>query len=232
MILDDEEAKAAQELAKATGKGIDASRELGGFMNTVCGEGLAELGGAFKDWATVFRYTNMLQLRDKVGALHRKHNIEGKTIPIDSRQSIPLLEAASLESDESLQDMWANLISNATDPKQQLNLNRVHIEILSKFEPLDVIVMKELDGMETRELVGSGISKINTKVLVEDLFKKNIASKDEIVFSLQNLSRLGCIEPLPDLTIDGIGTGVSFSELKTVFSLTVLGSSLLIACKE
>lgn len=235
MILDDEEAKAAQEaqeVAKATGKGIDASRELGGFLNTVCGEALTEFGGAFKDWAACYRFTNMLKLRDKVEAILKKRRLEGKTKPIPLPQAIPLLEVASLENNESLQDMWARLISNATDIGKRLDIKKVHIDILSKLEPLDVEILNRLEGMKISKVISSGESKINYGILIADLCQTAIAPAEEILFSLHNLSRLGCIEPIPDLTIDGIGTGVSFSELKTIFKLTVLGRSLLEACKE
>ena len=105
----DEEIKAAQEIAKTTGKAIDAGEKLGGFFKLVLGDTFVELGGITKDWAKYWRYKNALIINDKVEAIHKKRGIEGKTIPIPLRCGIPLLESASQEDDSFLQEFWVGL---------------------------------------------------------------------------------------------------------------------------
>ena len=122
--MNDEEAKAAQEIAKATGKAIEAVQGLGGFLKDVFGSSLRELGGAFYDRAVVYRYLNWLRLLEKVEHIHQMRRNAGKTVPIPLRYAIPILERVSLEDEESLQDMWAGLIANASDPAKRLDIRK------------------------------------------------------------------------------------------------------------
>jgi hypothetical protein len=54
---------------------------------------------------------------------------------------IPLLEAAQTESREEMIDLWARLLANAMDPNRVGDVRSEYIEIIRKFEPLDVRIM-------------------------------------------------------------------------------------------
>jgi hypothetical protein len=45
---------------------------------------------------------------------------------------VPAIEAASLEDDESIQDMWANLLANAADSEGGKRIHQVHVSILKE----------------------------------------------------------------------------------------------------
>jgi len=63
-----------------------------------------------------------------------------KTEPLSAKIITPLLEAASEETDETLQDMWATLLANAMDPNKDTSLQRIFIDTLRKMEPIDALV--------------------------------------------------------------------------------------------
>jgi len=107
----------------------------------VFGETAVEIGGITHDWAKYFRYKNLIRIQGKVNKLHQSSFVAGDTKAIPSRFAIPLLENASKEDDEKIQDLWAGLIANATNPSKRLNLKKIFIEILSSIEPLDVQIM-------------------------------------------------------------------------------------------
>lgn len=227
--MDDESAKAAQEIAKTTGKAIDAAQKVGGFLNKVIGDAAVELGGALHDWARVFRYKNLLRLQDKVEDIHAARKLQGRIIPIAPRFAIPLLQAASGEDEESLQDMWAGLIANATDPDQRITLRKIFTEILSSLEPLDAEILRYLAGqgwLVHRDVPGGGITlaKLVSALRVEE---------KSIQISLQNLHRLGCVIDEYEATWDQIDTtsfGQRVTDPKATFRPSPLGFSLLEAC--
>lgn len=227
--MDDESAKAAQEIAKATGKAFELAQKVGGFLNKVVGNAAVELGGALHDWARVFRYKNLLRLQDKVEDIHAARKLQGRSIPIPPRLAIPLLQAASEEDQESLQDMWAGLIANATDPDRRLELRKIFAEILSSLEPLDAEILRYLAGqgwLMHRNVPGGGIT-------LGKLSSALHASEKSIQISLQNLHRLGCVIDEYAATWDQIDTtsfGQRVTDPKTTFRPSPLGFSLLEAC--
>lgn len=186
--MSDEEAKAAQEIAKATGKGIDASRELGGFFGKVFGGGVQNLGGAFGDWAFFYRYKNALMLRDKVNALHTERGLE-EIMPIPLRLALPFIEKASEEDNEELQDMWARLLANANDKNSDVDMTKTFIDILASIEPLDAKIIDYI-----------GIAQDNT---LAELIQNIDASEEEIRLSISNLYRLSCFAILSYTTEEG-----------------------------
>jgi hypothetical protein len=67
--------------------------------------------------------------------------IEGKTIPIPLRSAIPMLEAASLEEDVTLQDIWAQLIANSMDPTLSQKVHPGYIEIVKQICPDEAVIL-------------------------------------------------------------------------------------------
>ncbi len=118
----EEESKAVQEVAKTTGKAIEAAERVGKFFSTIFGGAFGEVGDIVHDWAKYFHYKNLLRIQDKVEAIHRERKIEGKTIPIPPRYAVPLIQNAFQEGDETLQEMWAGLIANSMDPGRRLRI--------------------------------------------------------------------------------------------------------------
>lgn len=224
----DEESKAVQEVAKTTGKAIDAAEKLGGFFTKICGGALVELGLSARDWSKYFRYTQLLKIKDKVDEIHRVRRIEGKTIPIDMRYAFPLIDQASLETDESIQTLWARLIANATDPERRFQIKKIHIQILSSLEPLDVLIITYLSRKGWNLIIGETPTGINSERLAQDLTVRLC----DIEISLLNLLRLGCIEGARPIYLgDHAKAGIN-SDKEMVYRPSFLGYSLLEACKE
>ncbi len=75
--------------------------------------------------------------------------------PIGPKALLPALEAASEESDETLQNMWASLLANAMDPDKDISLQQVFIDTLKQFEPIDALVLQEIAKDDPGELLNA-----------------------------------------------------------------------------
>jgi len=114
--MSDEEAKAVQEVAKATGKGIDAAEKAGGFLNRVLGQPIEDTVGVL--WGDKIRARRIERAIDLSVSVQKKLEDAGVVDirPITEKVGIPLIENATLEGDPDVQDMYANLLFNAINP--------------------------------------------------------------------------------------------------------------------
>ena len=114
MLLSDDEAQAAKEIAKTGGKLIDSALGVGGFIKDTLGDipkdmiGLA--GGG--DWVHEQRRRNIGKMTAKTQRMLEDVAPDRITEPSVS-VVIPLLQAAADEGREELQDLWAALLANA-----------------------------------------------------------------------------------------------------------------------
>lgn len=226
----DEEAKAVQEVAKTTGKSLDIVKAGGEFVGDIFGESFRQFSGAVADWARYFRYKNFLCIADKVNDIHTARRLTGKVVPIPPQYALPILEGASLENEESLQELWAGLIANASDPGHKLNIKKVYIEILRGLEPLDAVVMNLLSAQSLPEV----FSKQNSAHLnAEGVARLLGADTEEVKISLQTLARYGCIiDSWTGQTVEDLDKGYSgfrVNNPKSNFRLSHLGRQFVLA---
>jgi len=233
-----ETAKAVEAVAHATDNAIDVAKRLGNFFDRILGTSASEAGGILHDKIKAYRARNLLLIQDKWEALIAARQLQGSTKSITPKYAIPILERASLEDNDALQDMWACLLANATDPNKRMDLKRVFADVLASLEPLDVQALCFMSGQGWkmfRTIPGGGIT---LSMLVREL-----SSKDEdIQIALQNLHRLGLIiDEFPGRNDagafyqphSGVGTtsfGFRLSKWGTIFRPSPLGFALLNAC--
>lgn len=228
--MEEETAKATQEVAKTAAKAIEATEKLGGFLTKVVGGTLVELGGTLQDWAKYFRYKNLLNIQDRFEEIHASRQLDGKATPIPPRYAIPLIQRASEEDDEIIQELWAALIANATDPNKHLDLKKVLLDVVASLEPLDVRILRHLNSqgwLMHRNVPGGGIT-------VAALVQQFGVSEEYVRLSLQNLNRLGLLGDEFESTYNDIDTtsfGLRVTHPKTTFRPSPLGFALLKACE-
>jgi len=144
-----EEAKAVQEVAKLASKALDSSEKAGGWLTEVFGAGFRNIGDAFADTTAGWKFRNRLKVLQQVQHDIDESKLAGKTRPLPDRLAVPLLEAISLESDDTLQSVWAAYIRYAIDPEQP-KPDRVLIEVIQKLEPYDWPVLTKLFSLEPK----------------------------------------------------------------------------------
>lgn len=109
-------ADASKEVAKTTSKAIDAAASVTSFLYRVVGEPIESAVGIYlSDPLRELRKRRLSDLQDKTEKhLLERGILETKALP--PPVAIPLLEAASIETDENLHDLWAMLLAEAMNP--------------------------------------------------------------------------------------------------------------------
>jgi hypothetical protein len=222
----EETAKAAQEIAKTTGKAIEAGEKFGRFISKYIGGPLEQSIGIFEDKLKYMRWERQLRLMQRANELLATLGISGPTRQIPAKLAIPLLQAASLEDDDYLQDMWAKLLVNAADSNSGIDLKRTYIDILERLTPLEAKILEKLYEIPFDETQHNGIrtdglpNEVNAGK--EDDTRKNWEEpSDEVKLALISLAHVGCISPVRTW-----GGGELFSSVNP----TLLGKYFVDAC--
>ena len=220
----EEESKAVQEVAKATGKAIDAAREAGGFIARFISGPLEQGIGIFEDRLRYTRWERRVRLMKRADEFLSQQGLASPTKAIPLKFAVPLLQAATLEDNDELQDKWARLLVNAATDSG-IDLQRSFIDILEQLTPLEARILDVLYSLPFEKSQHDGILTANLphsaeiKAEKQDKFSE---PPEDVILALGNLARLGCLRP--GMTWGG---GESFGRVNP----TVLGRSFVKACQ-
>jgi hypothetical protein len=220
----EEESKAIQEVAKASGKAIDAARETGGFIAKFIAGPIEQGMGIFEDRLKYMRWERQARLMQRAQEFLELSGIEVPTRPVPIKLMIPILQGATLEEDDSLQDRWAALLVNAANAEFTGEVRRSYATILEQLTPLDAHILDVLYSFPFEESQHSGVITgelpRSARIAGEKEDELPLPS-EEVVISLGNLSRLGCLRSAMTW-----GGGESFGRVNP----TIAGRSFVLAC--
>jgi len=216
----EETAKATQEVAKTANNALNKAEKLGGFITKYFGTTLEQSIGIFNDKLKYWRWENQVNLISRANKKMENLGIDTPPKQIPLKLGLPLLEAASLEDNNELQDLWANLLVNSSIG---FSLERSYISVLEELSTLEAEIMMIIYGE-----IGSIEKHDGASILyeTEEIFKKFISkgiSEYDIKLALSNLTRLQCL-----LRVITFGGGENFKSVHT----TIFGRSLFEAIKE
>ena len=165
------------------------------------------------------RAKNLITFKTKVLEKAEKLRLspdDYKELPI--KIGIPILENASLEEDNSLQELWANLMTKALDPNFKEEIRTAYIDIIKGLSPLDVKIlnycyeftMTPYSNVVFNTFAPKGITFYR---VLEDLKLQ----EDDLLISIYNLFRLRVLSPLiKELGFDyyerHVGSGIMSKE--------------------
>jgi len=86
------------------------------IFGKIAGPAAEELGLTLRDRVRLFRFERQVRLLGQFKGICEKAGIEPKAVRIPLLFDI--LDRATLEEDDNLQDLWANLLANAADPRE------------------------------------------------------------------------------------------------------------------
>lgn len=123
------------EMVKA---GVEAMmRPIADIVDKIAGPGAEELGLTFQDHIRVFRFKRQVRLFEQVKRICAEAGIEPQRVPL--KLLAPIVEGASVEEDDDLQDIWARLLASAADPKSNgPEAMPSYISVLKELTPNDV----------------------------------------------------------------------------------------------
>ena len=188
-------AKAIQEVAKATGQGIDLVKKIGTFFSRIMDEPIAATCGMLADTLKFKRWERQVKLIEKVEQIMKEKRIEGKFTPIEPKLALPIFHNASLENNELLHDLWAKLLVSAMDPSYQAKTRTAYIDIIKQLDPLDVKILKKMNVVYQKKISTSTFFKEKTPtyvcILKKDLLEDLTVSNEDYWTAVDNICRLG-----------------------------------------
>ena len=160
----------------------------------------------------------------------RERGIE-TTAPVAPKMGIPLIENATLEDDDELHTLWANLLANAMDPNKAHEVKHTHVSILKEMEPLDVRILSQFATEKLTKYPREQFSEVHfDRAKVAKSFNVTV---DTVDLSFLNLMRLGCVTP--GIISGGISAGghkLSSYKGTEFIHLSPLGLSLVLAVQS
>jgi hypothetical protein len=99
-----------------------------------------------------------------------------------------MLEGVAREDEPSIQEMWATLIANASDPAKRVNIKRAYTGILSAIDPLEAQVLRTMVPFIEK----ADRAKEGEEITIDDLAKSLGAPVDQLEVALHHLTSLGC----------------------------------------
>ncbi len=89
-------------------------RPVSDVVDKIAGPAAEELGLTIQDHIRVIRFRRQVRLFERVKAICLEAGIAPRRVPL--KLLAPIIEAASVEEDDNLQDIWARLLASAADP--------------------------------------------------------------------------------------------------------------------
>jgi hypothetical protein len=133
--------KAAEEMAKTTGKALDIVQSMSPAIANA-------YGWAIGDRIAAGREQNLDALRRKTERLFKQRDLKArKAIP--EQIAIPLFEEAQRETRDEIQDLYAALLANAMDERFSDDVRPEFIQIVKNLQPTDALVLRVASGGTT-----------------------------------------------------------------------------------
>ena len=221
-----EESKAIQEVAKASGKAVDAAREAGGFIAKFIAGPLEQGVGIFEDRLKYMRWERQVRLMARAEEFMRLSGLKAPTRPVPMKIAIPIMQGATLEEDDALQDRWAALLVNAGNASFLAEIRRSYASILEQLTPLDARILDVLYSLPFDQSQHNGVVTAelphSARIREEKETAETELPSQEVVIALSNLARLGCLRP--GMTWGG---GESFRKVNP----TISGKAFVEACR-
>jgi hypothetical protein len=194
-----EVAKAHQEQQKTIQMGLELVGRAGTFLGGVFGPASQELGHLFGDQMKYWRFKNAVNILEKAQAYVEKRGLKPEQVKaLRFGDGLLLLEASSLEEEETVQDLWARLMANAVDPSSPVRPEKMYIDILKSLSGREVVFLNLLAKIEASEKARVSYDQLAAlQREISDLAATQwrCFPKAERNASIQNLVRLRCVAP-------------------------------------
>jgi len=215
-------------------------RPFSNLVEKLFGGLVEQIGGIWEDSLKVRRFERRVKLFEKVKRIVDDAGFEPQQVP--DKVWIPLLQFASVEDDEYLQQQWANMLANAANPLDGTQEYTSFVQILQQLTPRDVKLLMEI--YSSTQLV-SGFTEIEIYRLyldaglarVKDGFapserthggetKDQGSDHTDFSITMDRLLYLRLLDSRPE----SHQVFQDFTKTETKYNFTALGSALVRAC--
>lgn len=202
---------------------INLPGHLVSFLKKLTGPALNEFSQYLGDNVRYWRFKNQVNILTKASQYLDKKGLSPSQVEL--KVLVPLLESCSLETDERLQDMWANLLANAASSENRFNSYSIYVELLK--------------GLSTNEahLLMWMFERVRPEFSLDQSFIRKVQINAEFTFTdvefeilLDNLSRLRLVEIQMQSSKGGLFSG-RFNKKSDFICMTRLGYEMVKKCK-
>lgn len=219
---------AEKEKWKAVQKAIPLTNRIGNFIGTIIGPAATELGGLLGDEMRAWRAANLERLAQKWARKASDREIHPEIIKLlPFREAIAVIDAASKEDDDDVQELWPRLIANATDINAAVEIKKMHIDLIQSLNGLEACVLRAIFAWND---VGDFTDRAMKRKWKAAMKRWPDLSSDQLRVCMQNLQRLGIIAPsiteseiLKHSTFEAWGRGVNEGNIVAEFKRVVEG---------
>jgi len=225
-----EASKAAKKVAETTSKALGTVEKFGNYVSKYTSGSFEQISGMFEDKLRYIRWERQERLFLRAQKFLKDEGIDEPNKPMPLKYIVPLLQAASLEDNDQLQDLWAKLLVNFSVVHSSIEATRTYIDILERISPLEAEVINAiyLNPYDAMHHNGVGTQKLPTVAdalpdkMNEDARKATeVEPSNEIKLALANLDRLGVLL---------VGRSMCGWQLFGSINPTLLGKSFYNAC--
>lgn len=164
-------------------------------MLTFVADPLRELVGIATDTVKVKRFKRQVRLAKQVQTFLLEHGLEAPSRSLPLSFSVPLIECASLEEDDELQDIWARMLANAAAAESGTERRTAFIDMLRSMTAFDVMILAKVAKIAPS--TDDGWVYTHNFPDSDDQTESGEPRRDlptHVAVSLGNLARLGCID--------------------------------------
>lgn len=193
--MNEEEAKAAQEIAKTVHQGINTLEKAGGYLAKYIGGPLEQASGILEDRLKYYRWERTVRLLDRANEFLVRRGINHPTLLVPLKIALPLLEAGSIEEDNDIQDIYAQILANAADITFELKIKRTYIDILQNLSGLEIDILRKIYSLSFEEIWDDGVwtTKLPTTLLRKQPEQENLRPPKDVEIALADMFRFGLI---------------------------------------
>ena len=196
------------------------------LIRTVLGPAAEEAGAMFQEHVRSYRIQRQIRLWAQTQKALEALGVKPRQVPL--RLLAPIIENASVEDDDDLQDIWANLLANAAGSEGVAEVHPSFPGILKDFTPQDAKFLDSLYGsalqMGKGEHRKSPANEVVFDLGVARAVYARIGDKKNAKLSMDLFERHGLIRTKYGLTKYS-------NEIGSAYSFTSFGIAFIEACR-
>ena len=213
---------------------VAASKKLAAglreFTLKILGPSAEQAGLIVGDWARLWRVKNLVSINEKFDRICKEKGFnpaEGRYLAMSL--GLPLLEKASYQDDDFLQEKWAHLIASSLSSDNRagsdFSLDITYVEILNQLSKLDCEILEYIveNGVKSRDEKTGAIETVGLDPeKVQEPHLHELAN-----LSLEKLVSLGCAYRVLKTPLKAGGDG--YGILRQEIIVTLIGLNLYVA---
>ena len=219
-------ADATKEVAKATGKGIDALSDAGGFLKDVFGDIVVDSVGLLRDRLRYYRLEQAAVLIENTNKRLQARGVQ-RTRLVSPRVALPIFEEATIETDTDLKQRWASLLASAMDASGH-EITRRYVSVLTDMTAAEAKLFQYIISYfnaafdwELQKHAGEDLFYPGSEYCPIPVAGLLGISAEEFEDAMRNFMRLGLVAPGSEHAADALASHDEFNPKEGIYRRSV-----------